>query len=74
MHAGGADDRPRRRLEMLRVEDERSRLEPADAAVERDQLLEGAALVEIRVVEAPDHDVGDVREAVRPEQMLRRVR
>ena len=28
--------------------------------MERDELLECAALVEIRVVEAPDHDVGDV--------------
>ena len=32
--------------------------------MERDQLLEGTALLEIRVEEAPDHDVGDVGEAV----------
>ena len=51
-------------LEVRRVEDERPRLLSADASVERDQLLEGAALVEIRVVEAAHHDVGDVLEAV----------
>ena len=51
-----------------------SRLGPADPAVERDQLLERAALLEIRVVEAADHDVGHVREPVRAEQVARRVR
>ena len=56
------------------MEDEGPRLEAADAAVERDQLLEGAALVEIGVVEAPDHDVADVLEAVGPKQVLRRMR
>ena len=56
------------------MEDERARLEPSDAAVERDQLLERAALLEIGVVEAPDHDVADMLEAVGPEQVLRRVR
>ncbi len=64
MHARRADDRTFRNLEPRRVEDERSRLRAADAAVERDQLFEGAALVEIRVVEAADHDVPDVFEAV----------
>ncbi len=49
-------------------------LRPAHAAVERDQLLEGAALLELRVVEAVDHDVGDVLEAVGPAQVLGRVR
>ena len=73
MHALGAQDRPSRDLEMLRVEDERPSLETSDAAVERDQLLEGAAFVEIRVVEAPDHDVADVLEAVGAEQVLRRM-
>ena len=47
---------------------------PADAAVEGDQLLEGAALVELGVVEAADHDVGDVLEAVGAQQVLWRVR
>ena len=32
--------------------------------MEADQLLEGAALLELRVVEAADHDVADVLEAV----------
>jgi hypothetical protein len=54
------------------VEDERPCLQAAHSAVERDQLLEGAALVEHRVVEAPDHDVGDVLEAVGARQVLRR--
>ena len=48
VHARRADDRTFRNLELRRVEDERSRLRAADAAVERDQLFEGAALVEIR--------------------------
>ncbi len=39
--------------------------------MERDQLLERAALLEIRVVEAPDHDVGDVLEAVGAQEVLR---
>jgi hypothetical protein len=38
--------------------------------VERDQLLERAALVERRVVEAADRDVGHVREAVAAPQVL----
>ena len=57
---------------MRRVEDERPRLRAAEPAVEADQLLERAALVERRVVEAADHDVGDVREAVGAQQVLRR--
>jgi hypothetical protein len=39
-------------------------------AVKRDQLLEGAAFIEHRVVEAADHDVRDVGEAVRAKQVL----
>ena len=39
--------------------------------MERDQLLEGAALVERGFVEAPDHDVCDVGEPVRAKQVLR---
>ena len=69
MDAGGADDRAGRWLEVRRVEDERPRLQAADTAVEGDQLLEGAALVEVGVVEAADHDVGDVLEAVGAQQV-----
>ena len=58
----------------LGVEDEGPRLVAAEAAVEGDQLLERAALVEVGVVEAADHDVGDVREAVGAQQVARRVR
>ena len=47
---------------------------PPEPAVEGDQLLEGAALLELGVVEAADHDVGHVREAVRAEQVTGRVR
>ena len=74
VHACGTEDRAVRNLEVLGVEDERTGLEPADAAVEGDQLLERAALVEIGVVEAADHDVADVLEAVGAQEMLRRVR
>ena len=56
------------------MEDERPRLRAAEAAVEGDQLLERAALVELGVVEAADHDVGDVLEAVGAKQVLRRGR
>ena len=42
--------------------------------MERDQLLERAALVEHRVVEAPDHDVRDVLEAVRAQEVAPGVR
>src|SRR4051794_41156814 len=57
-----------------RDEDERARLEAPEATVEGDQLLERAALVEHRVVEAADHDVGDVLEAVGAAQVTRRGR
>src|SRR5437879_9318389 len=56
------------------MEDERPCLGSAEAAVEGDQLLERAALVEIRVIEAVDQDVGGLRESVRTEEMPRRVR
>src|SRR5215218_3032576 len=56
------------------MEDERTRLRSAQPAVERDQLLEGTALFETRVVEAADHDVGYVCEPVRTEKMARGVR
>ena len=71
VHGGGAEDRALRDLEVRGVEDERPGLEAADAAVEGDQLFEGAAFVEVGVVEAADHDVADVLEAVGAEQVLR---
>ena len=58
-------------LELRRVQDERPRLQAADASVEADQLLERAALVELGVVEAADHDVGDVLEAVGAQEVPR---
>ena len=60
----GADDRLGGHFEVRRVQHEAVHLEAAHAAVERDQLLEGAALFELRVVEAVDEDVGGVREPV----------
>ena len=77
--AAGAP-RPRRRSarpgpgRLLGVEDEGPRLGAAEAAVEGDQLLERAALVEVGVVEAADQDVGDVREPVGAQQVARRGR
>ena len=56
------------------MQHERLRLRSAEPAVEGDQLLEGAALVELGVVEASHHDVCDMLEAVGSEQVLRRVR
>ena len=71
---GGADDRLRRRREGLRVQEERSRLQAAEASVEADQLFEGAAFLELGVIEAADHDVGDVGEAVGAQQVYGRGR
>ena len=53
------------------MEDERLRLRSAEPAVEGDQLLERAALLDVGVVEAVDHDVGDVLEPVGPPQVSR---
>ena len=53
------------------MEHEAARLRAAEPAVEGDQLLERAALVEHRVVEAADHHVGDVAEAVGALEVLR---
>ena len=64
MHAGGTDDRFVGDGQLDGVEDEGSGLRAAESAVEGDQLLECAALFEVRVVEAVDHDVGDVLESV----------
>src|SRR5215207_6260751 len=69
MHARRSDDGALRERKLDGMEDERPRLRPSNPAVERDQLLERAALVEVGVVEAPDHDVGDMRERVRPQQV-----
>src|SRR5215211_5036968 len=68
-----ADDGLFRARQRDRGKDERSRLRTAHSAVEGDQLLERAALVEVGVVEAPGHDVGDMRKAVRAEEVARRV-
>src|SRR5262245_37635673 len=74
MHGSGPDERLVGERKVIGIEQKRSRLRAADAAVERDEFLEGTAFVEVRVVEAADHDVGDVLEAVRAEQVLRGVR
>src|SRR5829696_7733299 len=49
------------------MQDERPRLKAAQPTVERDQLLEGTGVVELGVVEAADHDVGDMGKAIRAE-------
>src|SRR4029453_10355326 len=54
------------------MEDERLRLRAANAAVERDELLEGTAFVQVGVVEAPDHEVGDGREGISAQEVLGR--
>ena len=60
--------------QLRRMEDEGPRLRAADPAVERDQLLEGATRIHVGLVEAADHQVGDVREPVGAQQVLRGVR
>ena len=69
VHLLGADDRLGRDRQLDRVQDERPGLGSAQAAVEGDQLLERAALLELGVIEAVDHDVGDVLEPVGPAQV-----
>src|ERR1700733_12289354 len=71
---GGSHDRVLRHRQRYRMQDERLGLRSAQSAVERDQLLERAALLELRVVEAVDHDVGHVFESIRPQQVGRRAR
>src|SRR5207244_5342716 len=68
----GADQRLLGRRQLRREEQERPCLGAAESAVERDQLLEGAALVKSRVVEAADEQVRRVRETVCAEKMPRR--
>ena len=60
----GTDDRLVGNGQFDRVQDERPGLRAAEPAVERDQLFECAALFEVGVVEAVDHDVGDMLECV----------
>ena len=69
MHRGGPDDRLGGQRHARRAEDEWSGLRAAESAVEGDQLFERAALVERGVIEAADHDVGDVRESIRALQV-----
>src|SRR5262249_18569479 len=69
-----AQDRLAAKREVRGIEKERPGLGSTDPAVERDQLLECAALVDLGVVEAADHDVRHVLEAVGAEQLRRRVR
>ena len=52
VHRGCAENRAFGHGHVAREEDERARLESAEAAVERDELLERAALVEIGVLES----------------------
>ena len=66
--------RPARGEQSPDTEHERAVSRLAHPAVERDQLLERAALVKLGVVEAVDHDVGDVGEAVRAPEMAGRRR
>ena len=74
MHGRRAHDRLVRHEKPLGVQDEGAGLEAAQAPVEGDQLLERTALVEVGVVEAADHDVRDVREPIRAQQVIGRVR
>jgi hypothetical protein len=53
------------------VEYEGARLRSAQAAVERDQFLEGAAGVALGVIEAADHHVSHVLESVGAQEVLR---
>ena len=71
MHRRSTDERLVRQRQLDGREDERTGLEAAHAAVERDQLLERAALVELGVVEAVHEEIGRVREPVRAKQVLR---
>ena len=71
VHRGGADDRLVGDRQRLGMQDERLGLRPSEPAVEADQLLERAALVALGVVEAADHDVRDVREAVGAQEVGR---
>jgi hypothetical protein len=69
VYLGGSDDRVGWKRQLDGVKQKRPRLRSAEATVKRDQLLERAPLLELGVVEAVDHDVGDVLEAVGTQQM-----
>jgi hypothetical protein len=71
---GRADDRLLGERQIDRRKEERAGLRAAHAAVEGDQLLEGAPLVELRVVEAVHEQVGRVLETVRAREVLRSIR
>src|SRR5512132_254615 len=73
MDGGRADDGRVGDSEICRMKDERPGLRAPDPTVKGDQLLERAAGLERGIVEAADHDVGDVAEAVGTAQVLRRV-
>jgi hypothetical protein len=74
MDRGRADDGLTRHGQLHGMKNERLRLRSREPAVERDQLLERAPLLELGIVEAADHDVGDVSEGVRPTEVGGRVR
>ena len=65
-----ADDGLLRQRETDRGEDERARLRATHAAVERDQLFEGAALVDLLVVEAVDEQVRGMLETAGTREVL----
>ncbi len=53
------------------VEQERTRLRPAHAAVAAHQLLEGGHLLQLRVEGAVDEQVADVGEGIQPAHVVR---
>src|SRR3954451_23667000 len=73
MDGSGPDQRRIWGGEPARMEDEGRGLSSTEPAVERDQLLESAAFLELGIVEAVDENVGGVLESVGPEQMSRRI-
>src|SRR5215203_854817 len=73
MDGCGANDGPLWPWQCDRREDEWLRLRATESAVKRNQFFKRAPFVEHRVVEAPNHDVSDVWEAVGAKQVLRRV-
>ena len=74
MKFGGADDRLVRKVQVCRVEQERSCLGTTQASVKGDQFLERAPLFEIGFEEAANHDVGDMWETIGAQKVPRRVR
>ena len=74
MHAAGGDDRPIWLRQVIGKQQERACLRSTEAAVKGDELLECAAFLEILVVETPDHDVGNVPEAIRSQKVAGGIR